>query len=206
MSFKSLTLADITKFSGRKDLKGYLIFSLNGNYFGVPEEQIINVVELKRYSAVPGASDIVIGVINVRSRITTLINLKKILHLNTVEDVTPKGEVILVRFIDDIIGLLVDKVIGFQYIPNDKIKNHVKMFSDKIENKYLIGATIVDNIIILLFNLDLVLDEYEIQEIIQSRRGIQNISLEKSDSISNTKIDYELNLSDDDFQKHADIK
>jgi purine-binding chemotaxis protein CheW len=205
MSFKSLTLSDITKFSGRKDLKGYLIFSLNGNYFGVPEEQIINVVELKRFSTVPGASDFVIGVVNVRSKITTLINIKKILHLNTLEDVSPNGEIILVRYIDDVIGILVDRVIGFQYIPNDKIKNNIKMFSDKIENKYLIGATIVDDIIILLFNLDLVLDEYKLQEIVQSRRKTVNISSEKSDSFS-TKTSYELDLSDDEFQKLADIK
>ena len=206
MSFKSVTLSDITKFSGRSDLKGYLIFSLNGNYYGVPERQIVNVVALKNYSSVPGSPNIVIGVVNVRSKITTLINLKKILHLSTVEDLTPKGEIVLVRFIDDIIGILVDKVIGFQYIPNDKIKNHIKMFSHKIENKYLIGATIVENIIILLLNLDLVLNEYEVNEIVQGRKTEIDFSLEKTDAVNETKTSFELNLSDDDFQKYADVQ
>jgi purine-binding chemotaxis protein CheW len=122
------------------NVDAYLVFRLNEHYFAVPEEQVNQILYLRKFNKIPGAKKNVIGVIDVRGKITTLLDLKRILNLKSPDQSQNKGNVILLNVAEDNIGMLVDQAIGLKYIAKNKIKRKLGLISSKIESKYLIGA------------------------------------------------------------------
>ena len=182
----------------------YLEFQLNEHYFAVPEEQVIQILYLQKFNKIPGAKKNVIGVIDVRGKITTLLNLKKILKLKSTDDAGYKGNVILLNVAEDNIGMLIDRAIGLRYIAENNIKKKLGFISTKIERKYLIGATKIDDKIIVLLNLDALIPEYKEEKIIQARRTRKTVVKKTEDTETEQEEIPELHFSEDDFVKYSD--
>jgi purine-binding chemotaxis protein CheW len=186
------------------NVDAYLVFRLNEHYFAVPEEQVNQILYLRKFNKIPGAKKNVIGVIDVRGKITTLLDLKRILNLKSPDQSQNKGNVILLNVAEDNIGMLVDQAIGLKYIAKNKIKRKLGLISSKIESKYLIGATKLDEKIIVLLNLDMLIPEYDKEVIIQSR-GIKKKITTKTE-VSDLELEEipELQITEDEFVKYSD--
>jgi chemotaxis signal transduction protein len=142
----------------------------------------------------------VLGVINLRGRIISLIDLERRLGLTSSSVETNETKQIL--FVDlgfETVGMLIDKVVNLASISSDEVNDNIDLISGQISMEYLKGAALHEEDIIVILNLDMILSEYEIQEIIDSKDKLK-LALETKEKIEISEEELvELNLGDDDF-------
>jgi purine-binding chemotaxis protein CheW len=121
-------------------------FLLSGEIYGLEATFIKEVLLLKDLTVVPCTPDFILGVINIRGQIFTVINPKKILKLPE-KGISEFTKVMILSFEDISFGIVADVILGNQYIPFREILSspYVK---DYDKRDYLIGAT-ADGVIIL---------------------------------------------------------
>jgi len=91
----------------RGDERQLVVFSLDGEEYGVPIHSVREILRVPRISRVPRAPADVRGVINVRGRIVPVLELRTRLGLQPL-DLDPRARVIVVESESRPIGLLVD--------------------------------------------------------------------------------------------------
>lgn len=87
-----------------------LAVSAGNEVYGFPLSAIREILVPPPIAEVPRASESVLGVISVRGQIITLLDLPKLLNLET-DEVERYGRVLLVDNGDELIGVAVDRVI-----------------------------------------------------------------------------------------------
>lgn len=92
---------------GLKGLKEYVIFKLQGEFYGVEVECVENIEKLAEITRVPYTEPSVKGVVNLRGIIVPIIDLRKKFGLGEVE-LTDEARMIIVNYDDSKIGMLVD--------------------------------------------------------------------------------------------------
>jgi purine-binding chemotaxis protein CheW len=86
----------------------YCTFSLGDHYFGLPIEQVQEVIRSQRLTRVPRAPAAVAGLINLRGRIVTALDLRRLLEMAPAPE-PARGNVVL-RGEDHGLSLLVDAI------------------------------------------------------------------------------------------------
>jgi purine-binding chemotaxis protein CheW len=86
------------------------IVGLSGEYFGIELETVREFTELQRITTVPCCPEYIVGDMNLRGDILTVVDVRKVLHMPTTE-VTPTAKVIVVPIGDSLVGVLVDQVL-----------------------------------------------------------------------------------------------
>lgn len=182
----------------------FVLFAIGEDVFGVPVEQVSNVTKFDKAFPVPGTPDYVLGVINLRGRVLSLIHLKKRLGLGDELPAEGSGHIIFVDLGDDTIGMLVDRVLNLRTIPTEQISENLDLISSRINMDFLKGAAMTEEDIVILINLDMVLAEYEVEEVLNYRKKLED-ALEVKDKVHLTEQQlHELNLEKDDFELLGD--
>lgn len=84
-------------------------FQLGHSYYGIETDRIQEFVLLGDYTLVPHAPDYVLGIINLRGKIVTVINLACKLGLGQ-SDMGEKSRIIILPWKNEFVGLLVDRL------------------------------------------------------------------------------------------------
>lgn len=135
----------------------YCTFLLDGHYFGVEVQQVQEVIRYQEMTRVPLASPVVSGLINLRGRIVTAIDLRRRLGLPD----RPAGKLpmnVVVRTGDDAVSLLVDEIGDVIEVPADQ-------FESPPETLRGVARTLVDGAYKLEDRLMLVLNTREAVEV-----------------------------------------
>ncbi len=199
MSKKSIPKIE---FQGGSKVKKFVIFELNESKFGVPVEQISQITKFDKVFPLPNAPDYVLGVINLRGKIISLIDLEKRLNLRTgPAELNETKQILFVDLGFETVGMLIDKVVNLANISTDEVSEDLELITGQISMEYLKGAALQGEDIIIVLNLDMILSEYEVQEIIDVKSKLEK-ALETREKIelSEEKL-IELNLGDDDFNQ-----
>lgn len=122
----------------------YLAFSLGGEHFGAPVLQVREIVRLVPITPVPQMPDYVKGVINLRGRIITVVDMR--VRLGT--HISPNSErhCIVVCQIEDsnksgsFVGVIVDTVDEVMSIGPDDIQERIPMNASNAA-EYVLGMT-----------------------------------------------------------------
>ncbi|MDW8066148.1 MAG: chemotaxis protein CheW [Aquificaceae bacterium] len=111
----------------------FLGFYLEGELFGVPLREVVEISKLLPIVPVPFSPRLVLGVINVRGEIIPVIDLKTILRLNKG---TEEERVVLVESNKGKVGVLVDKVVGVVRVEEERLEPNpmVGRYSEFIRN------------------------------------------------------------------------
>jgi purine-binding chemotaxis protein CheW len=139
------------------ETKQYCTFLLDGRYFGVEVQQVQEVIRYQEMTRVPLASSVVSGLINLRGRIVTAIDLRRRLGLPD----RPAGKLpmnVVVRYGDDGVSLLVDEI-------GDVIEVLAERFEEPPETLRGPARTLVDGAYKLDDRLMLVLNTREAVEV-----------------------------------------
>jgi purine-binding chemotaxis protein CheW len=139
------------------ETRQYCTFLLDGRYFGVEVQQVQEVIRYQELTRVPLASPVVSGLINLRGRIVTAIDLRRRLGLAD----RPKGKLpmnVVVRTGEDAVSLLVDEIGDVIEVPTDT-------FEKPPETLRGIARTLVEGAYKLEDRLMLVLDTKQAVEI-----------------------------------------
>jgi len=128
----------------------FVIFSLADKAYGVDINQVIEVIRMRKITPVPDAAAFVEGVVSVRGKIITLINLRKKLGIEA-KPLGKSDRIIVSRTEDHVIGLAVDSVSGVVNIDKADIASPDEALSDA---SYLVGVIRKENRIILLADIE----------------------------------------------------
>lgn len=97
-----------------------VLFRLDNETYGIPVKKIREVLRVGEIRKVPGASSSVIGVINVRGIIVTVVDARASFNLAR-QEVDEQSRIIIVELNEDlIVGLMVDQVREVMDIPENR--------------------------------------------------------------------------------------
>lgn len=96
-------------------------FLLENALFGIDANQIQEVVQLKKFTVVHNSPSYVKGVMNLRGRVITVIDLGEKLDLNPVLD-SEENRILIIEWKNEFIGVMVEKVNEVVQIETSSIK------------------------------------------------------------------------------------
>lgn len=124
-----------------KELKNsvnYIKFKLNEHeYYGIPYQNIQEVIHKMKITQLPNMPDYIAGVINHRGALLTILDLKKLMRLNTTEH-QDSYDIIIVKENDTSIGILVDNIEGSNEYDSQMIKEDTA-YTGIINPQYILG-------------------------------------------------------------------
>jgi len=127
-----------------------VVFSLANETYGVPTDYVREVQSLREISSVPCTPSFVVGVINIRGSIYSVIDIREFFGVPQ-REFTDSTKVILINAGGHEVGILADDVLGETSVPLDEIKPPLATRGGVKKEEYIQGVT-KDMLIIL--NLD----------------------------------------------------
>ena len=121
---------------------------------------ILNIQEINKHfdvTTVPQSADYVVGVLNLRGRIVTILDLGKKLGLSQIEDGAGNRNII-VRSQDEHIGLMVDAISDVVRVDTDKVEPSPSNLNG-VKGKYFQGVLKTDSSLIGILDIEEVLKE-----------------------------------------------
>ncbi len=114
-------------------------FNLAYENYAVESRFVREVYPLREYTPLPGAPTFVLGIINVRSQILSVLDIRKFFDLPE-KGLTDLNKVIIVRRGDMEVGLLVDSIVGARRVRADEIQSSLPTLTG-IGAEFLKGVT-----------------------------------------------------------------
>lgn len=130
----------------------YLVFKLNDNSYAVPLSDVKEVIGLPTMVPVPQSPNYLLGLINLRGRVISAIDLKTKIGMGKGHDVK-RPAMILIEGNVTVMGCVVDAISEVLSIKEDEIERHVKE-NVPVTSSYIQGiARFKDKPMILLLDL-----------------------------------------------------
>ena len=123
-----------------------VIFNVNNEQFAIEANQVEGINEILNITKVPKSPDYVLGLINLRGNIITILDIHKL--LNMPKDNSSENNIIIVNVKNEVIGIVVDQVDEVIEIETLNIKN------DEIQERYIKGIIQLHDRIITLITLE----------------------------------------------------
>lgn len=132
-----------SKAKGRAERMGeitseFLGFELAGECFGLPLGSIREILKLTPITEVPRARHDVLGILSVRGRITTVIDLRRRLRMSPRKP-DKISRILLVDAGDEVMGILVDQVYQVYRLHEEELELAAVVAGDLNEYVYGIG-------------------------------------------------------------------
>lgn len=105
----------------RQPIKMLATFTLNGVAYGLNSLLLKEIIRLQRYTPVHRADAFVVGIINLRGKIVTVIDLAARLGIGRIREV--KGRpILIVPYEQEHVGLLVDEIDDVVHLTEDQMQ------------------------------------------------------------------------------------
>jgi purine-binding chemotaxis protein CheW len=158
---------------------------LSGSNYAVPAGKIQEIIRLPSLITLEKLPDYIVGLLNLRSKVIRIIDVRKFLGIN-ISGYSTDHQVLIVKNGDMILGLIADSVDNVVQMENENIET----LPYNSQNKYIQGIYNDSKKIIALLNLDSILHgldntEYKNDELHVNTN--QTINLFPSDPISSEK-------------------
>ncbi len=138
-------------------------FRVGRETFGVPIHMVHEIVRVPDVTAVPEAPDYIEGVINLRGKIVSVIDLRKRFGEKQIT-VDRKNRVMVVEVEKKLVGLIVDSASEVLKIPASEIENPPNVFEEGDLN-YVTGVGKLNGRLIILVDLTKILQRGELKRI-----------------------------------------
>ncbi len=129
----------------------YLTFALAGEIYGLPIEQVREIIRMCEITYVPRMPDYVAGILNLRGKILPIVNLRLRFGLQAI-DRTKDTCIIVVDTKDGSIGIIVDSVNEVQELSQSQI-GETTMVSHALKKHYVIGLGKTEKQVLILISL-----------------------------------------------------
>jgi purine-binding chemotaxis protein CheW len=122
-----------------KDCLEVILFRLADETYGIGKDFVAEVYPLKDVTPLPCTPSYVVGLINVRGEIKTMIDIRKFFNLPD-KGLSERSRVILVETHSMEVGILADDVLGINSLSRKNIQAHLTTLTDK-RAKYTQGVS-----------------------------------------------------------------
>ncbi len=140
----------------------FLIFEVGKNLYGTPLLSVREVIEEQPTKPVPYAPSYFLGIMNLRGRVVSVIDLRKKFRVET--DKTEGNAFVMILDLEDTaIGVVIDRVVSVQTLSIDDV-SFLPTIDTHIDPEYLIGAARFDEKLITLVELSKLIDKHEVDK------------------------------------------
>jgi purine-binding chemotaxis protein CheW len=137
-------------------------FRVGAETFGVPIAYVHEIVRVPEITNVPDSPGFVEGVINLRGKIVSVVDLRKRFGEKEITT-TKKNRVLVVESDGKLVGLIVDSASEVVRIPSSDVEPPPKVFEDD-QLSYVTGVGKLNGRLIILVDLQKVLQRGELRK------------------------------------------
>ena len=141
----------------------YVTFRLDDETYGINVMQIQEVLRYTEIAPVPGAPDYVLGIINLRGNVVTVIDTRRRFGLADAE-VTDATRIVVMESSSQVMGILVDSVAEVVYLKANEIETAPNVGNEE-SAKFIQGVCNKNGELLILVELDKMMSEEEWAEL-----------------------------------------
>jgi len=137
----------------------WVTFRLDEETYGVNVMQVQEVLRHTEIAPVPGAPQYVLGIINLRGNVVTVIDTRSRFGLPP-DDVTDNTRIVIIEAEGQVVGIMVDAVSEVVYLRQSEIETAPNVGNDE-SAKFIQGVCNKNDELLILVELDKMLTEDE---------------------------------------------
>ncbi|WP_273148804.1 chemotaxis protein CheW [Methylophaga thiooxydans] len=140
----------------------WVTYQLEDEFYGINVMQVQEVLRLIEIAPVPGAPSYVLGIINVRGNVVTVIDTRSRFGLSTKEP-DESSRIVIVEVSGHVIGMLVDSVAEVVYLRQSEIDTAPNISDDS--SRFIQGVCNREKYLLILVDVNKLLNDEEISDI-----------------------------------------
>ena len=141
----------------------WVTFHLENEKYGIKVMQVQEVLRMTEIAPVPGAPHYVLGIINLRGNVVTVIDTRRRFGLSDVEH-DDETRIVIVEANNNVVGILVDSVAEVVDLKVSEIETAPNVGNDE-SSKYIQGVSSRENELLILVDVNKLLSDEEWQEV-----------------------------------------
>ncbi|WKE66764.1 chemotaxis protein CheW [Gallaecimonas kandeliae] len=141
----------------------WVTFQLDNETYGINVMQVQEVLRYSDIAPVPGAPDYVLGIINLRGNVVTVIDTRARFGLPPAE-VSDQSRIVIIEADKEVIGILVDAVAEVVYLKRSDIEVAPNVGTEE-SAKFIQGVSNREGELLILVDLNKMLTDEEWEEI-----------------------------------------
>ncbi|MCF2950194.1 chemotaxis protein CheW [Paraglaciecola aquimarina] len=141
----------------------WVTYKLGEETYGINVMQVQEVLRYSEIAPVPGAPDYVLGIINLRGNVVTVIDTRSRFGLPS-SDISDSTRVVIIESDDQVVGILVDSVAEVVYLRSSEIDSAPNVGTEE-SAKFIQGVSNRDGQLLILVDLNKLLSDDEWSEI-----------------------------------------
>ncbi len=141
----------------------WVTFHLDNEVYGVNVMQVKEVLRYTEIAPVPGAPDYVLGIINLRGNVVTVIDTRMRFGLSPC-DVSENSRIVIIEAENQIVGILVDSVAEVVDLNSDDIDPAPNIGTEE-SAEFIRGVSNRNDELLILIDLNKLLNDEEWNEI-----------------------------------------
>jgi len=152
-----------TETSTQDEVTQWVKFSLSGESYGI---RVLKVQEIQRYSEIspiPGAPSYVLGIINLRGNVISVLNTREKFGLPELE-ITDDTRIVILEAGQQIVGILVDSVAEVISLQSSDVDTAPNVGNEETA-KFIDGVSNKGNELLILLDSEKILNEEEWQDL-----------------------------------------
>jgi purine-binding chemotaxis protein CheW len=153
---------EVRKDQSNDEVLQWVTFQLEEETYGINVMQVREVLRYTEIAPVPGAPDYVLGIINLRGTVVTVIDTRA--RFGLIEgEITDNTRIIVIESEHQVIGILVDSVAEVVYLRSSEIDTTPSVGTDE-SAKFIQGVSNRDGKLLILVDLNKLLTDEEWDE------------------------------------------
>ncbi|MEE8321700.1 MAG: chemotaxis protein CheW [Gammaproteobacteria bacterium] len=143
----------------------WVTFRLDDEVYGINVMQVQEVLRITEIAPVPGAPNFVMGIINLRGNVVTVIDTRKRFGLLP-KEADDSTRIVIIEVEEQVIGILVDSVAEVVNLSESQIEKAPNLGNENTESaKYIQGVHSRDDDILILIDVNKLLSDSEWEEV-----------------------------------------
>ena len=136
-----------------EEITQWVTFTLEDETYGINVMQIQEVLRYTEIAPVPGSAHYILGIINLRGNVVTVVDGRKKLQLMDIDDIQ-QSRIIIIEAYSQVLGLLADSVSEVIEIPEDKIEVSQQSADDFSNSNYIYGVSQINDKLLILMDVE----------------------------------------------------
>ncbi len=141
----------------------WVTFRLGNETYAINVMQVQEVLRVTEIAPVPGAPDFVLGIINLRGNVVTVIDARSRIGLSF-REMDDDTRIIIIEAGPQVVGIVVDSVAEVMYVNESEIEAAPAVGNDE-SSKYIQGVVSRNDNITILMDLNKLLTDEEWSEV-----------------------------------------
>ncbi|MBU2115016.1 MAG: chemotaxis protein CheW [Gammaproteobacteria bacterium] len=159
----NLTKQSIGKHEAADIVLQWVTFKLQEETYGINVMQVQEVLRYTEIAPVPGSPDYVLGIINLRGNVVTVIDTRSRFGLSPA-DVTDNSRIVIIEAEKQVLGIMVDSVAEVVYLKGSEVDTAPNVGTDE-SARFMQGVSNRDGELLILVDLNKLLSDEEWEEI-----------------------------------------